>query len=105
MRRLVLFALLLAGCDFLYTVVYEPYFCVNDSPCNDKDHHGRICVYDGKTGRYCADPDSSCPSGYRFGSKLANIHSSECVDPQNVPGDGGSDGPDAAVCNANGSGG
>jgi len=64
--------------------------CNSDRNCMNLYGEAQLrCFFDGDTGKYCANPDSSCPSGFRW-APLAQPHVEEqCVDPAMVNVDGG----------------
>ena len=63
--------------------------CNNDHSCMHPGEPGWRCLFDGDTGAYCARPDTSCPSGYRWGSVSQPKIADQCLDPSLAPVDGG----------------
>jgi hypothetical protein len=71
-------------------------FCATDHNClGDPPHDHDRCFFNGRTGSYCALPDSTCPSLYRW-DIFAGSLSGSCVDPAVIP-DAGVDGSGVAV--------
>ena len=66
------------GCRGTAPFVYE---CNVDVSCESKNEPGRRCLFDGDTGGYCARPDTSCPSGYRWINLALPKIANQCVDP------------------------
>ena len=74
-----------------------PVVCKTDKLCILKDETQGICLDSPESIRYCAFPDTECPSKWRW-SGLSGKASKQCVDPSLIPPDGGTtDGaPDAS---------
>jgi hypothetical protein len=81
---------LLAGCgdfsdDFRH---YCPRF--DACPIITQEKDGVFaCLFDGETGMYCAVPDASCASGYRWHMYSRHEIARQCVDPSLNQTDGG----------------
>jgi len=56
-------------------------YCTYDSFCLSNVHPGGRCLFDGDSGKYCAFPDSSCPSGYRWNEFARRSIAELCIDP------------------------
>ena len=79
------FASLVAGC-----CSGVPSFCrTARQDCKyESDAPGAICVFDGRSGPYCAFPDDRCESHYRWGSFTISDIRCDCVEPWLLRADG-----------------
>jgi hypothetical protein len=85
-RRLIFVMFVVtAGCEDLILK------CTEDRVCTDRERNPGLCIYDGKTGRYCAIPTQVCPSKYRWDGSAPKAIEGKCVDPALIPVDGGTD--------------
>jgi hypothetical protein len=67
-----------AGCN----THIEPGYCGADIQCSHgRDEPGWRCIFDGDSGAYCAQPDTSCPSGLRWSQSALESLIGKCVDP------------------------
>ena len=66
--------------------------CLDDALCTREwPGPGRRCLFNGRTGTSCAQPDSNCDSGYRW-VDTAGPMSNQCVPTGLVPDGGTQDG-------------
>ena len=85
---LSLLSLAIAGCRQEPPFVVE---CAINRHCQNftRDPAWR-CFFDGDTGGYCARPDASCPSGFRWAPFAPPNLADQCIDPALMPSaDGG----------------
>ena len=92
LRSAPLLGLLAApACDTLCLPNSPNYYCLYHSNCSTTP--GGICLFDGLTGKHCANPATDCPSGYRW--IAAGRVGCECVALELLPDL--APGPDAAA--------
>lgn len=68
----------------------EPIYCSIDRQCSGDTFPGARCVFDGDTGKFCARPDASCASGFRWSNFARRDLADECVDPSFLTNQSGS---------------
>jgi hypothetical protein len=56
-----------------------PFECANDVRCAPEG--GARCIFDGATAKYCAFPDSDCPTEWRWDKYARSNLAGRCVDP------------------------